>query len=344
MKNRKTNYFLRIFIIVLTSYLLAGALTIGLVYLILIIQIPVTSTAALLYIMATALCCIIVSSVFIYISTKTENRAMTDIKKALDKIAQGDYSAEIAITKNDKQLDEVIEKFNAIIAELNSVAILKNDFITNFSHEFKTPIASIKGFSELLCKNKNLSEEEREKYYKIINDESTRLSNLANMTLLLSKFDAQKVVFDKEPLFIDEQIEESALQFYEEVERKNLDVQTNLQHFQINASKELTKELWLNLFSNAVKYTEEDGHIEICSRENQESYIIDFKDDGIGISEEAMGHIFDAYYQENTSRTSRGIGLGLAICKRIVELHGWKIEVQSEKNVGSTFSVIMPKE
>lgn len=288
-------------------------------------------------------CGIAVTATFMFISIKRERKLISDIDEVLDKISSGDFTAQIPLTHNDMNEDDLITKLNAAISELNSVAILKSDFIRNFSHEFRTPIASIKGFSEILSKNKSLSEDEREKYYKIINEESTRLSNLANMTLMLGKFDAQSIVVDQESFYIDEQIEECALQLYAEVERKKLNVQIDLPHIKVYASKELLKELWLNLFSNAVKYTEQGGRISIVHSPTPNEDVISFIDNGIGISEEAQKHIFDAYYQENTTRGSRGIGLGLSICKRITDLHGWKLTVESVKGKGSTFSVHINK-
>lgn len=340
---RKLKYFLRTLLYTAIGYIVATVIIFGMLLLGLTGVIGFTSIGGVFLVIAGIVCGIAVTATFMFISMKRERKLISDIDDVLDKISYGDFTIQIPLTHNDINADNLITKLNAAISELNSVAILKNDFIRNFSHEFKTPIASIKGFSEILSKNKSLSEEEREKYYKIINEESTRLSNLANMTLMLGKFDAQSIIVDKENFYIDEQIEECALQLYAEVERKKLNIQIELEHIQVYASKELLKELWLNLFSNAVKYTEQEGNISIVYSQTPNEYIISFIDNGIGISEEAQKHIFDAYYQENTARGSRGIGLGLSICKRITDLHGWKLTVDSIKGKGSKFSVLIAK-
>ena len=339
----KLKYFLRTLLYTAIGYIVAAIIIFGMLLLGLTGIVGFTSIGGVFLVIAGIVCGVAVTATFMYISMKRERKLINNIDDVLDKISSGDFTAQIQLTHNDINTDNLITKFNAAIAELNSVAILKNDFIRNFSHEFKNPIASIKGFSEILSKNKSLGEEEREKYYKIINEESTRLSNLANMTLMLGKFDAQSIVFNKESFYIDEQIEECALQLYAEVEKKNLNVEIKIEHIQVYASKELLKELWLNLFSNAVKYTEQGGRISIVHSQTPNEHVISFVDNGIGISEEAQKHIFDAYYQENTTRGSRGIGLGLSICKRITDLHGWDLTVESVKGNGSTFSVHINK-
>lgn len=342
--NKRTlQYFLRTLLYSAIGYMVAAAIIFCMLLLGLTGKIGFTAVGGALLVVAGIVCAITVTATFLFLSVKRERKLVSDIDDALDKISSGDFTAQIPLTHSDINTDNLIVKFNAVIAELNSVAILKSDFIRNFSHEFKTPIASIKGFSEILSKNKSLSEEEREKYYKIISEESARLSNLANMTLMLGKFEAQSIVVDKETFYVDEQIEETALQLYAEVESKKLHVRTDLKHIPVYASKELSKELWFNLFSNAVKYTEQGGEISIVYAQTPNEHIISFIDNGIGIGEEAQAHIFEAYYREDAARDSRGIGLGLSICKKITDLHGWRLTVDSIKGKGSSFSVVMKK-
>lgn len=343
MNKRKSRYFLRLLFNTLAGYLIACALIAGILSILVLSNVGIESWEIIIIVTGALLISVIVSTLLTYLSMKKENKLVAEIDETLDKISNGDFNVRLNLTEHDPYLDKTISKFNSVIEELNSVTILKNDFIRNFSHEFKTPISSIKGFSELLYRNKNISEEEKEKYCRIINEESSRLANLANMTLLLGKFDAQNIVVDKETFFVDEQIEECSLLLFHEVEKKSLNVQIDLQHFSVYGSKELLKELWLNLFSNAVKYTEQNGSISVYSDETPTEYRISFEDNGIGIDDAAIKNIFNAYYQENTSRTSGGIGLGLTICKRITELHGWIISVKSEKGKGSVFSVIIPR-
>ena len=148
----------------------------------------------------------------------------------------------------------------------------------------------------------------------------------------------------KEVLFIDESIEESTLLLYNQMEEKHINVDINLDHIQVIASKELIKEVWINILNNAIKYTNEFGEINIYSTILDDGYLFSFKDNGIGMNDEIKEHIFDEYYQGNTTNKNQGIGLGLSICKKIIELHNWEITVTSELGKGTTFNIFIPKE
>lgn len=343
MKRRSSRYFLRVLLNTLVGYLLAAAIIFAVLIVLLLLNVGIESWEAILLIIGAVCCGIAVSAVMTYYAMKKQTQLIRDIDRVLDAISEGDLTARLPLTRYDVHLDKIITKFNAAIGELNSVAILKSDFIRNFSHEFKTPIASIKGFAELLYRDKALSQEEQERYCKIIAEESARLSRLAEMTLLFGKFDAQNIILDREPCYLDEEIGECILELYEAADKKGQTVEIEIGHIAVSASKALSRQLWINLFSNAVKYTEEHGHIALSTRENAEEIVVSFRDDGIGMTEETMKHIFLAYYQADASRHGQGIGLGLAICKRIADLHGWKIEVSSEFGKGSAFSVHIPR-
>lgn len=289
------------------------------------------------------LACTVLAFILSTIRMRSTAKAMNQITDCLNKMANGDFSYELKINSNEDYLNEIAANINTVAKELNSAVILKQDFIKNFSHEFKTPIASVHGFSGMLKNDNTLPEEQREKYINIIYDESERLYNLADKTLLLSNLEAQNITLNKEDFYLDEQIEECALQLYPEAEKKNLEVEIDIGHFSCNASKTLLKELWLNLFSNAIKYTNENGHIKIYSYETDTAFAVCFQDNGIGMSNEAQKHIFDEYYQEDGSRPGKGIGLGLSICKRITDLHGWDLTAVSQKGQGSVFTVLIKK-
>ncbi len=343
MKNNKFSYSVRMALVIFACYIGASFITLCVAALVGASGIDLGAFAPFVLIGTVLFACAIIASVMTFVQTRATSKSMTQITEALNKMANGDFSSHLEIKSHERYMEEIAENINKVMAELNSATLLKKDFIRNFSHEFKTPIASIKGFSELLCRDKTLSEEEKEKYYRIICEESTRLSNLAGMTLMLSKLQSQTITPDKEGFFVDEQIEECALLLYGEVERKNLDVQIDVGHIFVYASRELLKELWINLFSNAIKYTNDGGNIKIHSYETTSEHIIAFADDGIGITAEAKKHIFDEYFQENTSRLGNGIGLGLAICKKITDLNGWDISVTSQVGQGSIFEIHIPK-
>ncbi len=299
----------------------------------------------LIIILAVALASSTIVAVLIaFFQTTRTSKTMIQIQNCLEKMADGDFSTDLVISSKDAYLQDIAESINDVEKELNSAAILKRDFIKNFSHEFKTPIASIQGFAEILCNNPDLSKEDREKYYRIIYQESKRLTELADNTTLINSLDSQQVAIEKEEIYADQMIEECALELYQDVEKKNIEVSIEVDHFTCYGSKDLFKELLLNLFSNAVKYTDQNGHIRIHSYENAEETVICFQDDGCGISKEGQKHIFDEYYREESARKEKGMGLGLSICKRIADIHGWSIDVISEKGFGSVFSVHIPKE
>ena len=344
MKNKKSSVSatFRLALHIFICYVIATAITFSIVSILIVCNVNVGAWGLPVLALLILVSCTIIAFIMTYIRMNDTTKAMNEIKLFLVKMSSGDFSCELKIKVKDHMLKEMVDNLNILVGELNSVAVLKNDFVRNFSHEFKTPIVSIKGFSELLCKDKTLTVEEKEKYYTIIQEESERLANLANMTLMLSKLDNQNIPIDKENFYIDEQIKECALQLAAEVEKKNIEVDIDIEHITCYATKELSKEIWLNLFSNAVKYTNENGHIKIFSYETSQGIAICFQDDGIGISDETKKHIFDEYYQAD-SKTHKGIGLGLSIVKRIVEIHGWMISVTSTIGQGSVFTITIRK-
>ena len=268
-----------------------------------------------------------------------------NLKIALKRISKGDYSVRIENKSNNKDslIYDVIENFNKMVEELNSVAILRNDFISNFSHEFKTPIVSIKGYAELIKDGKNLTEKQKQEYLQIIIDESKRLSNLASSTLLMSKLDSQTEIKETEIFSVNEQIKQCVLILDNEFKTKNLEVKIKLGKMRVNCSMDMLQQVWLNILTNAIKYTPMGGKIRISSIEMEKEYVISISDNGIGMNKETLDHIFDKYYQGDNSHATTGNGLGLSIAKRIVELSGGKIEVNSAEGKGTTFSVSLPK-
>ena len=268
-----------------------------------------------------------------------------DLKMALKRISKGDYSVRLENTSDNKDgiLYDVIENFNKMVEELDSVTILRNDFISNFSHEFKTPIVSIKGYAELIKNGKNLTEEQKQEYLQVIIDESRRLSNLASSTLLMSKLDSQTSLTETSVFSVNEQLKQCVLVLDNEFKAKNLEVKIKLGKMRVDASVDMLQQVWINLLTNAIKYTPENGIIRITSTELEKEYIVSISDNGMGMNEETLKHIFDKYYQGDNSHSTSGNGLGLSIAKRIVELSGGKIEASSTEGKGTTFSVRLPK-
>jgi signal transduction histidine kinase len=266
---------------------------------------------------------------------------ITILTNAITEVVRGNFNITLDRTKGGP-LQEVFSNFNIMLSELNSVQTLREDFINNFSHEFKTPITSIHGFAKLLL-NTNVSDEEKTQYLTIIADESARLSELANMTLLMSKLDSQQLVMDKEMFSLDEQIKQCAILLSTAWIDKNIDLSAELPTIKYYGNEELLKHVWINLINNAIRYTPENGEITILMKETNHNIMVSFTDSGIGISDKVMKNIFDKYYQGDSSRNTKGLGLGLSIVKRIIDLSGGNITVKSKINEGSTFTVTLPK-
>ena len=227
--------------------------------------------------------------------------------------------------------------------ELQGVQTLRSDFINNFSHEFKTPITAVKGFAELLL-DPSTSGEEREEYLQIILDESARLADLANSTLLLSKLESQQYISNKTIFLLDEQIKRCAILLSPAWEKKEIAFSADLESARYCGNEELMRHVWLNLLGNAVKYTPEGGEVSVTLRVGPGMLRVQVSDTGIGMSEEVQAHVFDKYYQGKNGQDGKGLGLGLSIVHRIVELCGGSVTVSSEEDQGSTFTVLLPVE
>ncbi|MCD8194945.1 MAG: HAMP domain-containing histidine kinase [Coprobacillus sp.] len=335
---------LRFGLILFVYNIIATAVVIGIAALVVFgFNLEFSPVAGFIFLIVALVIDMIISFTLTSIAMYRSNLDIERIKQALNQMMEGDYNINLKLRTRSRPFKEIAEMINDLAKELDSVSILKRDFTKNFSHEFKTPIASIKGYTELLLEDKHLSDEERNKYYSIIVEQTEFLANLANSTLLLSNLESSNIVIDKVDLYIDEEIEEIALLSYSDVEAKNIEVDIELDHWIVNASKDLFQDLWMNLINNAIKYTKVDGHIKIRSEEDDSEIRISILDDGVGISEESLPHIFETYYQERQPGSNKGIGLGLSICKQICDAFGWDIEAKSKKGMGSTFTVHIPK-
>lgn len=271
---------------------------------------------------------------------RNREREVLTLSSAIKKVAGGDYKSKIPTDKK-YAITPIYEDFNKMCDELESVQLLRNDFINSYSHEFKTPIASINGFAALLLE-KELSEEERRQYLQIIVDESARLSKLATNTILLSKLTAQQIVTDTEDYDISEQLRACSIILSQKWLEKKIDFNGEFTEAIYNGNKEMLQHLWLNLIDNAIKYTPVGGEITVKNYISGERIVIEISDTGEGMDENSLKHLFDPYYQGDSSHSAQGLGLGLSIAKRITELCGGEISVKSELAVGSTFTVSLP--
>ena len=270
------------------------------------------------------------------------NHLVSGLTGGLKSVAEGDFSRRLD-PKKGGPLEAAYEDFNKMSQELQSIQTLRDDFINHFSHEFKTPITAVKGFAELL-REPETTPEEREQYLQVIIDESSRLADLANNTLLLTKLESQQFIAEKRRYSLDEQIKRCAILLSPAWEKKEISFTANLEPAEYDGNEELMRHVWLNLLSNAVKYTPEGGEIAVTLQPSREELTVTVADTGIGMPPEVRAHIFDKYYQGSPNSGGRGLGLGLSIALRIVELCGGNIQVDSVENQGSTFTVRLPRE
>lgn len=278
--------------------------------------------------------------IMLYKINNTLKLRMQKILDGISDVAEGNLDVELDLYKSG-EYKIIYQNFNKMVTELRNTKIEMQNFVNDFSHEFKTPITSIKGFAELILET-DISEEERKLYLHIIAEESSRLAELSQNTLLLSKLDAEEVVVDKKEFSLDEQIKKCTIMLFRELEKKQIVLNMELPCIRYYGNEELICQIWMNLISNAIKFTPEYGEVSIVMISDSQNIIVDITDSGIGVDEDTIKHIFEKYYQGDPSHATKGYGLGLSIVERIVTLCDGKISVTSSLGSGSTFKVILP--
>lgn len=257
-----------------------------------------------------------------------------EIMAATDKIADGDYSVRLNL-RGPEEFRTLSDKFNHMAEEIGSVEMLRNDFVNNFSHEFKTPIVSIRGFAKAL-KWDDLSTEERDEYLDIIISESERLSDLSANVLYLSKIEQQTILTDKRRFNLSEQIRLVVALLDGKLTEKQIQVRFDCEEFFYSGNEEMLRQVWINLLDNAIKYSPANSVIEIQMEHQNDITTVAVANQGEHIPPETAAHIFEKFYQGDTSHTTKGNGLGLAIAKRIIELHNgtiWLIQPGQDRIV-----------
>lgn len=275
----------------------------------------------------------------------TYEEPMQKLAEATTKVANGDFSVYVpTLHTSDKldYLDIMILDFNRMVEELGSIETLKTDFVSNVSHEMKTPIAIIKNYAELLQTNQ-LSEVQRKEYGIAIENAALRLSDLISNILKLNKLENQRITPDMEPYNICGQLCECILQFEDAWDEKEIELETEIEDVaMIRADESLLELVWNNLLSNAIKFTESGGKVTICQTSDETCVKVSVADTGCGMSKESISHIFDKFYQGDSSHSKEGNGLGLALVRRVLELMSGDIQVVSKEGEGSTFIVTLP--
>lgn len=267
------------------------------------------------------------------------------ILDATQKISSGEFNVKlIPLHEYNKynEYDLIFENINKMTAELSKNEILKNDFISNVSHEIKTPLAIIQNYAKML-QNPKLSHEKKEEYLKGLSIQTKKLSDLISNILKLNKLENQELAVEMEEVDLAELVRVSALQFEHILEKKGLELECNIEEVKIISSSSLLEIVLNNLISNAIKFTD-NGKISIRLKSEKGYAIIKVKDTGCGISNEVGQHIFDKFYQGDTSHSSEGNGLGLALVKKVIDIIGGEISIKSKLGKGSTFTIKLKKE
>lgn len=262
----------------------------------------------------------------------------------MNRLADGDFKARIHFGKPisaHPSFQEIERSFNKAAEELEQTEVLRGDFINNFSHEFKTPIVSIAGFAKLLRRG-NLTPEQQEEYLAVIEEESLRLAQMATSVLDLTKIENQTILTNVSRFNVSEQVRSAILLLEEKWTKKKLEFNLRIGEFDICANEELLKHVWINLLDNAVKFSEEYGYIDILVEEKDGKIAVAISNTGKPIPPESMKRIFNKFYQADESHSSQGSGIGLAIVKKVVELHQGTVSVQSSPDL-TTFTVELPE-
>ena len=271
---------------------------------------------------------------------------LKQLSRASRLVARGDFSARLEPQHSENKLnhlDVMCLDFNTMVEELSSIEILKNDFISNVSHEIKTPLAVVQNYATLL-QDDMLTKEQRREYTDIIFHAAEQLNQLVTNVLRLSKLENQSIMPVPQEYDVCRQLSDCVMNFANQLESKNIDFSADTEERAfVLADESMAEIVWNNLLSNAIKFTEPGGKIMLAQTSDHDTVIVSVEDSGCGMTEETIRHIFDKFYQGDPSHLQKGNGLGLALAKRVLDLIGGTITVESEPNQGSTFTVRIPK-
>ena len=263
--------------------------------------------------------------------------------KAMEQVADGDFSVRLEEKVSAQEIMEIYTGFNLMAHELSAMEILQTDFVSNVSHEFKTPITAIEGYSMLLQGQEDLSPEQQEYVEKIMFN-TRRLSSLVGSILLLSKLENQQIPTGQSRYRLDEQIRQSIVALEPQWEEKDVEFDVELASVEYVGNGPMMRHVWDNLIGNAIKFGPRGGRVRLLLQEGKGEILFTVEDEGPGISDEALKHIFNKFYQGDTSHKQEGNGLGLALAKCIVTIEGGTIQAENLPEKGCRFTVALPKE
>lgn len=291
---------------------------------------------------------VVVISILIFTQTLTilwvqrVSRPAKILSEAAAKVAQGNFDVRIDTSNFKDEMLELGNIINMMIQELDSIELMRSDFVANVSHEFKAPISSIQGCVTLIS-SPNITEKQKDEYFQQLKDSTRQLSALVDNILRLSRLESQSFEIKREKFRLDEQLRRSVLLFERQWSAKDLELELELPECSYIGTEELLGQVWINLVGNAVKYTQAGGKIGICLTEKDDCVQVLVSDNGPGMDDEVKKHAFEKFYQGDTSHKTEGNGLGLALVKSICQITGCDIKLDSAPGKGSVFTVSLPK-
>jgi signal transduction histidine kinase len=272
---------------------------------------------------------------------RSKLKPINDLVQAMRNVSQGDFSVRVDDEGVTGDMGRLVSSFNDMASELGGLELFRKDFINNFSHEFKTPIVSIRGFAKQLERD-DLTDAQRREYLGIIVSESDRLANMSGNVLLLSKLENQTIVTDQTTYRLDEQLRKCILLLEKQWSQKDLELDLELDELPFYGNEEMLQHVWVNLLGNAIKFSPQGGTLRVTLHREGGDAVAAVRDAGPGMDEATRRRIFEKFYQGDTAHAAEGNGLGLSLVKRIVDLCQGSVEVDSAPGEGSTFTVRLP--
>lgn len=344
-RNRKLNFFFIFHLVTITFLIIVLAAITGLLLTRLFYVKDPHGTPVMLFFFWMTLS-VTVSNFLLYRRLARVFDAVRVINDATEKVARGDFSVRVKLDEHIHivEFEELYDSFNQMVQELGTIETLRDDFVADVSHEIKTPIAAINGYATLL-QDESMTREERQEHLQSILYNCKRLTALTGNILMLSKLDNGTIHQKKQLFRLDEQIRRIVLSMEDEWTKKEMELDIEMDPVTYNGDEDLLYHVWLNLISNAIKFSNKGGLLQIRLEDNAAGtglVCATIRDTGVGIRADQQNHIYDKFYQADRSRSKEGNGLGLALVKQITDICGISISVRSKQGQGTTFILELP--
>jgi signal transduction histidine kinase len=332
---------IRIVILAFGTILTSGAIAILLAH---ILSFQNNQKRGILLFFLWVLICTCISHLLTYKTMHGTVRMFEKLSDATKEVAKGNFDVQVSLDRRQiDEMEDLCHNFNQMVKELGTIETLRNDFVADVSHEFKTPISAIEGYAMLL-QDETLTEEEKRAYVDSIIYNSRRLSNLTGNILMISRLENDTIKLNPTHFSLDEQIRRIILTFEEKWSEKNLELDIDLDAVQYYGDEDLLYHVWLNLLSNAIKFSNPGGLLVVKLLNNHYNVEVIVEDHGIGMDEAAVQRIYEKFYQSDSSRASEGNGLGMTLVKKICDICHGEIAIESKVGQGTKFTISLPVE